>query len=33
MSSPQFEVRNLRKHYDDGRIEALRGVSLTIEAG
>jgi putative ABC transport system ATP-binding protein len=26
-------VRDLRKHYDDGRIEALRGVSLTIEAG
>src|SRR5580658_2765198 len=33
MSSPQLEVRDLRKHYDDGRIEALRGVSLTIEAG
>jgi lipoprotein-releasing system ATP-binding protein len=33
MNSPQLEVRNLRKHYDDGRIEALRGVSLTIEAG
>jgi ABC-type lipoprotein export system ATPase subunit len=33
MISPQLEVRNLRKSYDDGRIEALRGVSLTIEAG
>jgi putative ABC transport system ATP-binding protein len=32
-SSPQLEVRDLRKSYDDGRIEALRGVSLTIEAG
>jgi putative ABC transport system ATP-binding protein len=32
-SGPQLEVRNLRKSYDDGRIEALRGVSLTIEAG
>jgi len=30
---PQLEVRDLRKSYDDGRIEALRGVSLTIEAG
>jgi putative ABC transport system ATP-binding protein len=33
MTSPQLEVRNLRKHYDDGRIEALRGVSLSIQAG
>lgn len=33
MTSPQFEVRNLRKSYDDGRIEALRGVSLTIQPG
>jgi len=32
-SSPHLEVRDLRKSYDDGRIEALRGVSLTIEAG
>jgi len=31
--SPQLEVRNLRKSYDDGRIEALRGVDLTISAG
>ncbi len=30
---PQLEVRNLRKSYDDGRIEALRGVSLSIHAG
>jgi lipoprotein-releasing system ATP-binding protein len=33
MTSPQLEVRKLHKSYDDGRIEALRGVSLTIEAG
>jgi ABC-type lipoprotein export system ATPase subunit len=33
MTSPQFDVRNLRKSYDDGSIEALRGVSLTITAG
>jgi putative ABC transport system ATP-binding protein len=30
---PQLEVRSLRKSYDDGRIEALRGVDLTIGAG
>jgi putative ABC transport system ATP-binding protein len=28
-----LEVRNLRKTYDDGKIEALRGVDLTIAAG
>ena len=33
MTSPQLEVRNLRKTYDDGRIEALRGVDLSIHAG
>jgi ABC-type lipoprotein export system ATPase subunit len=33
LAHPQLEVRDLRKHYDDGRIEALRGVSLTIAAG
>jgi ABC-type lipoprotein export system ATPase subunit len=33
MTSPQLEVRNLRKSYDDGGIEALRGVDLTINAG
>jgi putative ABC transport system ATP-binding protein len=33
MTSPQLEAKNLRKSYDDGRIEALRGVSLTINAG
>jgi lipoprotein-releasing system ATP-binding protein len=31
--SPQLQVRDLRKSYDEGRIEALRGVSLTIAAG
>ena len=30
---PQLEVRSLRKSYDDGRIEALRGVDLSIGAG
>jgi putative ABC transport system ATP-binding protein len=30
---PQLEVRDLRKVYDDGRIQALRGVDLSIEAG
>ena len=28
-----IEVRELRKSYDDGRIEALRGVDLSIAAG
>jgi putative ABC transport system ATP-binding protein len=30
---PQLEVRQLRKSYDEGRIEALRGVDLSIAAG
>jgi putative ABC transport system ATP-binding protein len=33
MTNPQLEVRALRKHYDDGRIEALRGVDLSIASG
>ena len=33
MTSPQLEVRNLCKSYDEGRIEALRGVDLAISAG
>jgi len=33
MTSPALEVRSLCKSYDEGRIEALRGVDLTIEAG
>lgn len=31
--TPQLEVRKLRKVYDDGRIEALRGVDLSIAPG
>jgi putative ABC transport system ATP-binding protein len=30
---PQLEVRKLCKSYDEGRIEALRGVDLSIAAG
>ena len=33
MTSPRLQVRNLRKSYDEGRIEALRGVDLSIAAG
>jgi putative ABC transport system ATP-binding protein len=33
MNGPILEVRNLFKSYDDGRIEALRGVDLSIDAG
>jgi lipoprotein-releasing system ATP-binding protein len=33
MTSPQLEVRKLCKSYDDGRIEALRGVDLSIASG
>jgi putative ABC transport system ATP-binding protein len=33
MTDPLLEARDLRKSYDDGRIEALRGVSLSIAAG
>ena len=33
MASPILEVCNLRKDYDEGRIEALRGVDLSINAG
>jgi putative ABC transport system ATP-binding protein len=32
-ASPQLEVRRLRKTYDQGRIEALRGVDLSVTAG
>ena len=32
-ANPQLEVRNLCKSYDEGRIEALRGVDLCIAAG
>ena len=33
MSSPILEVRGLMKTYDDGRVQALRGVDTIIEAG
>jgi lipoprotein-releasing system ATP-binding protein len=33
MSSPILEARGLIKSYDDGRVVALRGVDVTIEAG
>jgi len=33
MTKPLLEVRNLCKSYDEGRIEALRGVDLSIAAG
>ncbi len=32
-SGPILEARNLLKSYDEGRIEALRGVSVSIDAG
>jgi putative ABC transport system ATP-binding protein len=33
MTNPTLEVRNLFKSYDEGQIEALRGVDLSIAAG
>lgn len=33
MSASILEVRNLRKSYDEGRIEALRGIDLSVDAG
>ncbi|MGA2205435.1 MAG: ABC transporter ATP-binding protein [Terracidiphilus sp.] len=33
MTGPILEARNLHKSYDEGRIEALRGVDLSIHAG
>jgi putative ABC transport system ATP-binding protein len=33
MPEPILEVSELRKSYDEGRIEALRGVDLAIQAG
>jgi ABC-type lipoprotein export system ATPase subunit len=33
MTNPVLEVHNLYKSYDEGRIEALRGVDLSISAG
>ena len=33
MTDGLLEVRNLRKSYEDGKIEALAGVDLTVQAG
>jgi ABC-type lipoprotein export system ATPase subunit len=33
MSSPILEARGLMKNYDDGRVTALRGVDVAIDAG
>ena len=33
LTEPILQVRDLRKSYDEGRIEALRGVDLAIAAG
>ena len=33
MSSPSVKDAQLAKSYDDGRVEALRGVDLKIDAG
>jgi len=33
MTNPALEAHNLYKSYDEGRIEALRGVDLSISAG
>src|ERR1700746_3082319 len=33
MTSPGLEVRSLCMNYDEGRVEALRGVDLSIAAG
>ena len=33
MTSPALEARNLFKSYDEGQIEALRGVDLSIVTG
>ena len=33
MTNPALEVHNLYKSYDEGRIEALRGVDLSISVG
>jgi lipoprotein-releasing system ATP-binding protein len=33
MSKPILETRKLAKIYDDGRVEALRGVDVSIDAG
>jgi lipoprotein-releasing system ATP-binding protein len=33
MTNPILEVRDLKKSYEEGRIEALRGVDLSIAAG
>ena len=31
--NPVYEIKGLRKHYDDGRVQALRGVDLRVNPG
>ncbi len=33
MNDCLLEARNVTKHYDEGRIQALRGVDLAVNAG
>jgi putative ABC transport system ATP-binding protein len=33
MTNPILEIRGLKKSYDDGQIEALRGIDLSVAAG
>ncbi|MGB3631443.1 MAG: ATP-binding cassette domain-containing protein, partial [Terracidiphilus sp.] len=33
VNGPILEVRGLMKTYDDGRVQALRGVDTTVDAG
>ncbi|WP_348261301.1 ABC transporter ATP-binding protein [Telmatobacter sp. DSM 110680] len=33
MTNPQLELRSVTKHYDDGRVEALRGVDMIVDSG
>jgi putative ABC transport system ATP-binding protein len=33
MSEPAIRLRGVRRHYDDGRVEALRGIDLEVARG